>query len=169
MTALTLAIRHALSQDPVLTELLGRSTTWPTWIFSEKVGNVNFESWGRSMIVINETGQTSAPNPHNHMTFPKVTVDIWSDPTRNDDGSTRFDDAKSKINTINQAVNRTLHTVSLQAPGGRPIVWGTPEQVAAGEAFLIGGSSQLSGPDFSPIKDTENSWMGRCTYGLNVY
>lgn len=168
MTQLSLGIRNLLAQDSELKALLGRSQSWDTWIFSDDPVGVKVENTQKSLIVVTENGTWTAPNGHNTERFPRVFVDVWSDPTRNANLGVKVFDAKDKIEAIVKVVNKHLHTVNLSNPQGMPYIWGTAEQIADKTGVVVAGSQQLEGPDYSPIRDSTGSFMGRVTYGVNV-
>lgn len=169
MTALSMAARNLLAQDADLRPLLGRSVSWDTWIFSDDPVGVHIENTQKCLIVITENGTHAAPNEHNNARFPKLFVDIWADPTRNADLSVKKKDAKDKIEIILKQINKSLHTVHLSRPAGELIIWGTAEQIATKTGVPILGSKFLTGPDYSPVRDSEGSFMGRVTYGVNTF
>lgn len=164
---LALAARNTLAADPVIRALVGRSTKWPDgWIFSDDI-YTTLENKSKCAIVITVSGGQT-PNEHNTVRFPRMTVDVWADPTRNADLSVRVPDAKDKIQTIVEALKKHFHTVNLSDGNGMPRIWGTPVEVAARTGVVILGSSQSTEPDFSPIADAEGAWMGRVQYQVQV-
>lgn len=167
MTDLSLAVRNLLAQDEGLKLLLGKSASWDTWIFDEKPVNVKVENTSKCLIVINEADPWTTPNQHNTMKFPMIIVDIWADPTRNIDKSVQKFDAKTKIEDIQDFVDKYLHLVEPGDVNGNPQIWGTSAQIAAKTGVVVTGSQRLSGPSYSPIRDTDEAWMGRYTYGIN--
>lgn len=167
MTQLTLAIRNLLAQDAELRALLGKSASWDTWIFSEELIGVKVEGTQKCLIVVAEDDTWTSPNEHNTMRFPQVFVDIWADPTRNANKSIRQFDAKDKIEAIQPLIDRHLHLVDGANSEGKPRIWGTEEQIANKTGIVVTGSQRLNGPRYSPIRDSEGSWMGRFTYGIN--
>lgn len=167
MTALSLAVRNLLAEDPDIRRLVGRSTNWGTWVFDEKPLGAKFESNSTCLIVVNEGEPWTDPNEHNTMKFPTIIVDIWADPTRNEDRSTKIPDATEKIETIQDVVDRHLHLVDAADLQGYPRVWGTAEQIASRTGVVITGSVRRSGPEYSPIRDADDAWMGRLVYGVN--
>lgn len=168
MTDLSLALRNYLAQDAELRALLGRSVSWDTWIFDESPLNVKVEGTSKCLIVINEQGTWTSPNGHNTMRFPQLIVDVWADPTRNADRSVQKLDAKTKIQDIQTVLDRHLHLTDPATSAGMPYIWGTAAQVAGKTGVVITGSHRSSGPNFSPIRDSEGSWMGQLTYDVNV-
>lgn len=168
MTKLSLGIRNFLAQDTALKALLGRSQSWDTWIFSDDPVGVKVESTQKCLIVITENGLWTPPNAYNTQRFPRIFVDVWADPTRNTNGSVKISDAKDKIEAIVAVVDSHLHTVDLARPDGMPWIWGTAEQISNKTGVVVSGSQHLDGPDYSPIRDSEGSFMGRVTYGVNV-
>lgn len=167
MTELSLAVRNLLAQDAGLKALLGKSQSWDTWIFDEKPVNVKVENTGKCLIVVNEEGQWTTPNAHNTMKFPTLLIDIWADPTRNADKSVNRFDAKKKIEDIQNFVDKYLHLVDPGDSNGNPRIWGTSGQMADKTGVVVTGSQRLNGPIFSPIRDAEEAYMGRLTYGVN--
>ena len=168
MTDLSLAARNFLAQDADLRALLGRSASWDTWIFDQSPINVRVENTSRCLIVVNEEGQWTSPNPHNTMRFPRLVVDIWADPTRNQDRTVQLFDAKSKVEDIVKIVDRKFHRVDPGTPDGRPLILGTAEQILAKTGVVVTGILRSSGPDYSPIRDCEGAFMGRLVYDVNV-
>lgn len=168
MTVLSLDVRNQLAQVEPLRKLLGRSASWPTWIFDERPVAVAIEGTSRCMIVVNELRPFTTMNEHNTMEFPQIIVDIWADPTRNEDKSVREYDAVRKIQAIQKHVDSVLHTVDRGSADGSVLIWGTPEQVANKTGSVVAGSSRIDGPDYSEIKDTTGGWMGRLTYGVHL-
>jgi hypothetical protein len=176
MTQLTLDARNFLAQDPDLRALLGRSVNWPTWVFDSKPYG-KLEGSQSSLIVINEAGNWQPRNEHNSQTFPRLRVDIWSDPTRNENGSVKVHDADDKILDIRKILDRHLHlrhnSITTEDPDwwgtpGSSHFWGTAEQVANKTGTLVIGSSELGGPDLVNVTETEGARMGTLFYGVSV-
>lgn len=168
MTALSLAARNHLALDPVLRGLLGKSQTWDTWIFDENPVGVKVENTGRCLIVINEGSPWTSPNEHNTMRFPRLIVDVWADPTRNTDRSVRVFDAKEKIDEIQKRLDKHFHLVDGGDSHGMPHVWGSLDDLTSGRGVVVTGSTRLTGPEFSSIRDTDGAFMGQFTYGVNL-
>ncbi len=174
MTTLTYAARNLLAQDTAVTALLGRSTKWDTWIFADQPF-VKLENTQRVLIVITEQGQWQAPNPHNTARFPRMVVDIWADPTRNEDHSVQKYDADDKIEAVQKVIDRHFHTVNLdvdsQDPAylgvkGMPRIWGNAEEIEERTGLVVTGSQRLDGPDLSDISNGNGGRMGRLVYGV---
>lgn len=168
MTTLSLAVRNYLALDHELRSLLGKSVSWETWIFDEDPLNVHVENTGKCLIVVRERGTWASPNDHNSMRFPRLLVDIWADPTRNPDRTIRQWDAATKIEQIQARVDSHLHLSDPGTSAGMPYIWGTLEQVVNKTGVVVAGSLRKSGPDISPIRDTEGALMGQLTYGINL-
>ena len=146
MTELSLAVRNLLAQDEALRTLLGRSPTWDTWIFDETPIGVKVEGSQRSWIVVNEDGTWTTPNEHNTLGFPRIKIDIWSDPIRNADGSVKQFNARTKIKAIAKLVNKHLHTVDMADNNGMPFVWGTAAEISTKTGVVVAASQRLTGP-----------------------
>lgn len=166
MTRLSKAVRNLLVADPAIFASVGNDTVWlDGWIFFDNI-YVRLENTQSSAIVITENSSFSAPNPYNTMLFPKLTVDIWSDPTRSADNSIKVQDAKDKIEALHVLIKPHLHTINMHDQG-QTIFWGTPAEISTKTGVAVAGSQQLSGPEYSPIKNGNGAWMGRFTYGIN--
>jgi hypothetical protein len=176
MTKLTLDARNYLAQDPNLRMLLGRSVSWDTWIFDTKP-YAKIENSESSLIVINEAGNWQPRNQHNTERFPRLRVDIWSDPTRNTDKSVKVHDADDKIQAIHAVLTKHLHLVHqsvtrddpawMGTPGSTHI-WGTDDQIEDKTGSFIVGSTELSGPELVNVTDSQGTRMGTLYYGVSV-
>lgn len=162
---LTLSIRNYLAQQPEVRELLGSDKTWDTWIFADKP-YVKIENTGKAMIVIQIDGGWSAPNDHNTMKFPRVFVDVWADPDRNPDGSVKKPNADDKIAKVHDAVMRYLHTVNMNR-NGKPLVWGTKQQMDTYTGVVVAGSAKQNEPEYSDVRDGNGARMASSRYGIN--
>lgn len=168
MTKLSLAAKNLLWQDTALRALLGRSQSWETWIFADNPLNVHVEGNSRSLVVVSEGNPWTSMNTDNTMHFPTLLVDVWSDPTRNSDGSVRIDDARDKIETIASLLDKHFHRVHPSGAGGRAVIWGTATQITNRTGYRVHQSHRSGGIDYSPISDTDQAWMGRLTYRITT-
>lgn len=171
MTDLTLAIRNELARIEPLTALLAKSQPWGTWIFDTRPMKAAIEGTQKCMIVVSSTRPFTSANDSNTLRFPQVNVDVWADPTRDmsrKDPPVKVYDAEQKIEAIFKHVDRFLHRVGLNAPQG-VLIWGTADQVAAKQGVFVSGSLRQSGEiEFSPVRDSEGTMMGRITYGVHL-
>jgi hypothetical protein len=168
MTTLTLAIRNELAKVTPLRALLAKSKIWDTYIFDSRPLGGPIEGSQLAQIVVSGTRPYTGANDHNTLRFPQINIDIWADPTRNVDGSVKVDDAKDKIEAIFPHVDRVLHRVD-RSQSGSVIIWGTAEEVANKTGVVVSGSHRISGDiDYSPVKDSEGTWMGRISYGVHL-
>jgi hypothetical protein len=178
---LTAAHRMMLTDSPLL-DLLGSGPqsplnplpSWDHWLFSD-TPKIRIENTQKSMIVLTYAGGWASPNPHNTMSFPRLSVDVWSDPTRSSDGSVKLDDAKNKILQTFAQVDRLLHIVKNSMPDpvnpghSMPLMWGSPEDLEKHEGLRINGSQALdSQPALSPVSKGNGAWMGRKYYGISL-
>lgn len=169
MTILSLAIRNELARIPGLTALLAKSDSWDTWIFDERPVKAAIEGTQKCMIVVNQANLYTAANEHNTLRFPQVNIDIWADPTRNSNKSVKVFDAKAKIEAIFPFVDKFLHRVDRGTSAGNVMIWGTAQQVAQKTGVVIAGSHRISGDiEYSPVRDSEGTLMGRITYGVHM-
>ncbi len=168
MTELSLAATRVLVEDEELTALLPFDDIWPTYIFDENPRKVHIENTGGCLIVVSEQDPYTSANEHNTLKFPELLVDIWADPERRENGSVRVANAKRKIEKIEKLIDKHFHLVNRASTEGSVVVWGNPTQIANKTGVVIAGSHRLNGsPSYSPIKDTEDAWMGRLRYGVH--
>lgn len=168
MTRLAQNVRNELAKDTRIRPLIGRSEKWPDgWVFVDDI-YARIEGTQRCAIVITEDGTWTTMNAHNTLRFPRVRVDIWADPTRNSDGSVRIKDAKFKIEDVAKIVDKVMHLVNLDEPGGELVRWGSDADIEAGKGSVITGSTRTDGPDFRPLADTEGGFMGSYVYAVNT-
>lgn len=172
MTTLTLAIRNELARIPGLTALLAKSASWDTWIFDERPVKAAIEGSQKCMIVVSSDRPYAGANDHNTLRFPQVHIDVWADPTRDatkENKPVKIYDAKSKIERIFPFVDKFLHRVDSGTPSGNLLIWGTAAEVASKTGVVVSGSQRISGDiEFSPVRDSEGTMMGRITYGVNL-
>lgn len=163
---LALSIRNYLAQQEDLRALLGKGTLWDTWVFADKPSG-KVENTGTSMVVISQQGSWTDPNEHNTLTFPQILVDVWSDPTRNADKSIRVLDADDKILAVHRVISKYLHVVDNNRKG-KPLCWGTAEQMANNTGALIDGSTRRREVDFANMLNNDGGRMGTVVYGVKL-
>ena len=147
--------------------MLARSTKWDTWIFDENPVGSKIENTSKCLIVVTEGEAWSGANDHNTAWFPTLNVDVWADPTRNENGSIKLYDAKTKIERIARVVDRHLNRKHPWEKG-IPLIWGTAEEISAKTGVVVATCLRASGNIvYSPIRDTEGAWMGRITYNIS--
>lgn len=168
MTELSLGARNLLAQDEELRGMLARSVKWDTWIFDENPVGSKIENTSKCLIVITEGDAWTGANEHNTAWFPTLDVDVWADPTRNEDNkSVKLFDAKTKIERIVRQVDKSLHRLSAHNRG-LPMIWGTAEEIDSKTGVVVATSLRASGNIiYSPIRDTDGAWMGRVTYNIS--
>jgi len=157
MTLLAYAARKFLAQQSDVTSLLGVDELGDPMIYVNHPG-ATIENTQNSMIVLTVFDGWGANN-HNDARFPVLTVDIWSDPTRNSDGSVRRKDADLKIEAVYKAVDRHLHQVSNSLPNGDYIFWDDERIIS---------SSRQNEPSLRPAFDDEGAMMGTINYNVTI-
>lgn len=144
-----------LSSKSDLTMLLGQDSVWPTWIFPNRnfATNENSETTG---LIVRRAGNWTEPNLDNTARFPRIRIDIISDPTRNSDGSVNTFDAEDKIDAVFQVLNKYLHILKKPTNG---IFFATTR---------ILDSKSLGEPDISRISDSGGAYVGQAFYALSL-
>jgi len=169
MTTLTNAVRGELADDPAIASLLVTNKNgWDVWVFPNQPFGV-IENTGKALIVVNVFRGWSDKNPHNTMSFPQLTIDIWADPDRDAHHSvTNPTSAYDRIDDLKKLIDKKLHTVNLDRPGGKSIIWGSNAQKQRGAGVRILGSESQGEPEIRPIKDIESGKMGTLTYNVSL-
>lgn len=191
MTRLTLGARNLLVQAPevkalITAGLLGGGPTFRTWkdgwVFAD-MPYANIESRSHTaLVVITDGGGWQGPDPTGTSRFPRLLVDIWASPTRDEDDCTsiQVQDADILIEDVFAAMRPYLHTVNLGVPvtatpaqawlgaPGYPRVWGTAAQIAGHTGVTVLSSEQLGEPDFNDVRDGNGARMGRYAFGLHI-
>ena len=156
-------VKYLLDQDDVAAVVI-RSKDYPEgWIFEDDIyGKV--ASTGQCAIVISEVGQHASPNQHNTMRFPNLLVDVWADVSRNADLSVKRKDAQARAERVHKILRKHFDLKPNGRLDGGFLVWGSDEQIAAGQGIPIFGSTMGAGPDVSLISNGEGAVMSRVTY-----
>lgn len=156
MSTLAYAARNMLAEQSSVTSLLGSDSAWDSWIFVD-APQALVENSGTSLIVITQTGPWAAANDYNTARFPQLTVDIWSDPTRNGDLSVRRKDAKLKIDALVKQIDKFMHVLH---PGPNGIIW---------HGLRVVASKRADGDvEYFPSFDNKGGYMGRIRYDISI-
>lgn len=133
--------------------LLGSDSEWPRWIWENNLNNL-IENSQKVAVVLSPASSWTSPNTFNSLRFPRLQVDIWADPDRNDDLSVSVQNAKEKINLVHLAMRRYLHSVSPEI-----VFWDT---------LRVLGSSNSGDVTYSPVSDSNGAFMGQTFYNLTI-
>ena len=166
MTQLVYAVANYLASQPSVTELVGVDDLGDPMIYANRP-EATIENTQTSMIVVTSTEGWGA-NDHNTARFPVLVIDIWSDPTRNDNLTVRQKDADLKIEAVYKAVDKFLHRVHNSEPGGVSVMWGTQEQISTRTGLRIISSSRQNEPDLRPAFNDEGAMMGSIRYHVTI-
>lgn len=130
------------------------------WIFQEDFTNpelVQTTVQGSSSIavVVSDAGTWGAPNMNNTMENPRIRIDIWSDPPRDQlKNITDPLEARTAAKQVFDCLNKYLHR-----PQGGAEQWGD---------VLTTGCYRLGEPIFTPLKDGDYIVIGTVYYGVLV-
>jgi hypothetical protein len=93
----TLAAYRHLAGFSDFTSLLGTNSVFPFWLFQHNL-HVVVESTSKEAAVLQVEGNWTSANNHNSARFPRLHLEVYSDPTRDANrnvvrviGSTRLD------------------------------------------------------------------------------
>jgi len=162
---LALAATNYLLQQSSVTDLVGEDEAGP-WIFWQ-APQATIENTGTSMVVINSVSGWGS-NGHNTARFPQLVVDIWTDPTRNSDMSVRRPDAALKAEAVYVALDKFLHLVNADVPGGGSVVWGTAGEIATKTGVRIISSERTNEPSVSPAINDEGAVIATVRYDVSI-
>lgn len=77
----------------------------------------SIDGTGGYAVVVSRTGGWAVPDSVKTAEYPKVRLELWADPTRNDDGTIRQADGETKAFGLFRAVDPLIH-------GERDARWG---------------------------------------------
>ncbi len=174
MAQLALNIRNYLAQQEDLRALLGSSKTWDTWMWADKPlgkieGSGKINGARSALLVVSEGTQWTTPNEHNTLHFPRIFIDVWADPTRNQDGDVAMQDADNKISAIHRVVSKYLHLVDNGDRKGQPVCWGTAAQMESFKGSLINSSTRAGEPAYADVRDGDGARMAAVTYNVSYF
>lgn len=151
---------HPAIEALIASKAIGSDEAWVNgWIFDSNL-QVRMENTQQCALVVNYAGGWSSPLEGNLAHFPMVVVDIWSDPTRKEDNSPKFDDAKTKAFDVFDAVFSALHLAHHETDDGQVIYF---NQTRVTSCELIGE------PLLSPVANGNGAKMLRCNFGISYY
>lgn len=74
----------------------------------------------KTSVVIAHDGGWAAPNAHNTLRFPRLTVSVWTDPYRDEQKNDIDPGVQARANAVFDVFDKLLHW-----PAGRDQIWGT--------------------------------------------
>jgi hypothetical protein len=107
-----------LLSHPEVTSLV-RNDVKGEWIFAH-APQAEISSTGESMIVVRQIGPWAVPNRHNTMKFPRIRLEVWSDPSRDADGNISAKDAEERALALSAVCDNFLHLTA-----GPEATWGS--------------------------------------------
>ncbi len=138
--------------DDIL-ELVGVFDDDAPYIFQYQLGVV-LEGTQTAAIVVNRIGSWSPPNISNTMKFPRLSIEIYVDPIRDDDGNyIEPAETQRRASLLSDTIDKHLHR-----PQGGTQLWGdvrTLDCTRLGELIAY------------PTPDGDGMIRGQCFYGLS--
>lgn len=161
-TDLAVAAHRMLSAVPGVIGALGSNpaaTPGDVWLFVREL-NAQVEGSGKAAAVLREEGSWTRPNPHNTARFPRLSLEIYADSTRDQGQAVIRNDAEARARAVWEQFQAVLHRVD-----GFAEVWGA----APGDPGMrVWGSQLMSLPDVYPVQDWQGGVRLQCHYGLNT-
>ncbi len=161
-TDLAVAAHRRLSTVPGVVAALGSPVSdspGGVWLFVREL-NALVEGSGKAAAVLREEGAWARPNQHNTARFPRLSVEIFADSTRDSTGAVLRRDAEARARVVWEQFQTELHRVD-----GFSEVWGSS---ASDPGMRVWGSQLMSLPDVFGVNDWDGGVRLQCFYGLNV-
>lgn len=113
------AVKYLLSFSDV-TDVLGTTTDGNPLLFQDEL-YARMEGTQSTAAVVSLAGGWAGPNQHNTMRFPRLSLELWADPRR-DDGNNELKpgETRRRIDNAYQVIDRYLHR-----PQSGTQMWGT--------------------------------------------
>lgn len=162
-TDLAVAVHRMLMAVPGVVDALG-SSDGPdfagVWLFVREL-QVVVEGSGKAAAVIREEGAWARPNDHNTARFPRLSLEIFADSTRDPvTGRVVTRDAEPRARAVWERFNPIFHRVT-----GFSEIWGSTD---TDPGMRVWGSRLMSLPDVYDISDWDGGKRLQCHYGLSV-
>jgi hypothetical protein len=162
-TDLATAAQRKLVSVPSVVELLGSSVPPEpagVWLFVRELQTSQVEGSGKAAVVVREEGGWTRPNQHNTARFPRLSVEIFADCSRDPLGNIIRRDAEARARAVWERFQQVLHRVDAFSE-----VWGsTPYD----PGVRVWGSQLQSFPDAFGIADWEGGIRLQSYYGLST-
>lgn len=147
------AVIYLLSRANILAITdLGGDSTYPKFIFQNKYYR-NIEGSGKAAIRIQRSGNWLEPNLHNTEKFPRLTLSMLCDPTRDANKNIIAEDADKKAMAIWEVVNKELEFYSDSR------VWGT---------VRVHDCHRNTEPSPQPLFEGDGVVLLTCYYGIKT-
>lgn len=161
-TDLAVAAHRRLAAVPSLTGVLGSSVaTSPggVWLFVREL-QVMVEGSGQAAAVLREEGSWARPNSHNTARFPRLSVEVFADSSRNASATIVRRDAEARARAVWERFQSFLHR-----PYAFSEMWGA---TGTDPGMRVWGSQLMSLPEVYAINDWDGGVRLACHYGLSV-
>lgn len=152
MDIVTSAIQF-LKTFPEVTAALGSDKVWTSWLFDRRL-YARYEGTSKTAVVLSTAGGWTSPNAYSTVRFPRLRVEIYTDPTRDGAGAVVTRDAEARALDVFDLVDRRLHNTS-----GHDVMWGGQRVIA---------STRLSEPEVFDVPDGDGAVRCEVYYGLGV-
>ena len=161
-TDLAVAAHRKLSAVPGVVGALGSSGPGApagVWLFVRELQAV-VEGSGKAAAVLREEGAWARPNQHNTARFPRLSVEVFADSSRDVNGAVLRKDAEPRARAVWEQFQLVLHRVD-----GFSEMWGT---ALPDPGMRVWGSQLLALPELYPVSDWDGGVRLQAFYGLNV-
>lgn len=139
-----------------IVSLVGTSDDGTPFIYNGKIFHTMAGTQSCAIVVKDTYGSWAAPNSNNTALFPRIQIEVWSDPPRDADGNvTQIAEARTRANAVWQQVNGHLHV-----PYNKLIV-NEP-------SLVIYGSVSLGFPGWLQLPQNDHIGTLSGFYGLSV-
>jgi hypothetical protein len=108
-----------LAQFPKIVNMLGQGENGLPWLFNGDIYQ-NVASTSKAALVVRDAGSWGAPEPQTTAEFPRIAIEIWTDPPRDALGNVSTPvHARTKAYRIYRQVDRILNRTTSAV-----VVWG---------------------------------------------
>ena len=143
-----------LSSLPDVVSLLGTSDSGMPFLYNGKIYH-SMAGTSSCAVVVIDSGGWAAPNTSNTAEFPRIGIEVWSDPPRDANGIvTEPTEARTRAKAVYQVFNKYLHV-----PYSTILNFG---------GVLAFGSIRLGEPSW--MQDPDKDQVGKLTtfYGISM-
>ena len=147
-------VRHLLSFSDV-TDMVPSSVVGEEAYIFQWTLQMIIETTQSSAVVVSQVGSWAAPNIHNTLKFPRISVEFYADPLRdNGRNYTDLTEVRRRINALYNAVDKRLHR-----PQAGEQMWGSIRTLEC---------TRLGEPVIYEIPNGDGALRGQVFYGVVV-
>lgn len=146
-------VKH-LATFPAVVSLLAEFEDGEPFLFQHEMQGV-VESTQRAAVVVSQLGGWASPNVHNSLAFPRLSIEVWADPLRDDENNvTDPIEVQRRALYLLKLIDTHLHR-----PQGGDATWGTVRTIDC---------QRLGEPVMYRVPDGDGGVRAQVFYGVTV-